>query len=110
VGRRPFLSRSNGPVVADIEPPRGAAAPGPPGMIGVALTHARCEATVGPANDIHDVTGVDAVVVAGALYAHRWRGARHDWRRGAAPVRRRQCGVAGRSDGSVMAHTLPGRP
>jgi hypothetical protein len=89
---------------------REAAAPRPPKMIGDAWTHARCEATVSPAKDIHDVNGVDAVVVAGALYADRWRGARPDWRRGATRVRRRRCGVAGRSDGSVMAHTLPGRP
>jgi len=41
-------------------------------MIGDALTEAGTEVSVFPARDIHNLTGFDAVVVAGALYANRW--------------------------------------
>jgi menaquinone-dependent protoporphyrinogen oxidase len=41
-------------------------------MIGDALGEAGCEATVSPADRVHDPSGFDAVIVAGALYANRW--------------------------------------
>ncbi|MGZ4576234.1 MAG: flavodoxin domain-containing protein [Mycobacterium sp.] len=41
-------------------------------MIGDALTEAGCEAVVAPAKDVSNVSDVDAVIVAGALYANRW--------------------------------------
>jgi len=41
-------------------------------MIGDALTDAGCETVVRPAAEVDDVAGVDAVIVAGALYANRW--------------------------------------
>ncbi|MDZ7885974.1 MAG: flavodoxin domain-containing protein [Mycobacterium sp.] len=41
-------------------------------MIGDALATAGCEVSVAPARDIRSLTGLDAVIVAGALYANRW--------------------------------------
>ena len=41
-------------------------------MIGDALREADCEAAVCPATGVYDLTGFDAVVVAGALYMNRW--------------------------------------
>jgi len=57
-------------------------------MIGDALTEVGCEAVVAPAKDVSDVGGVDAVIVAGALYANRWhRHARRFVRRHASALR-----------------------
>ncbi|HTX94839.1 MAG TPA: flavodoxin domain-containing protein [Mycobacterium sp.] len=57
-------------------------------MIGDALTEAGCEATVTGAKDVRDASGVDAVIVAGALYANRWhRDARRFVRRHASVLR-----------------------
>lgn len=53
-------------------------------MIGDALT----EAVVSPAKDVGELGGVDAVIVAGALYANRWhRDARRFVRRNASALR-----------------------
>jgi menaquinone-dependent protoporphyrinogen oxidase len=41
-------------------------------MIGEALVEAGCDAVVTPARNVGDLAGFDAVIVAGALYAHRW--------------------------------------
>lgn len=41
-------------------------------MIGDALIEAGCKAVVCPARDARDLDGLDAVIVAGALYANRW--------------------------------------
>ncbi|ULP42641.2 flavodoxin domain-containing protein [Mycobacterium lentiflavum] len=57
-------------------------------MIGEALTAAGCEVLVSPAKNVYDLIGVDAVIVAGALYANRWhRDARRFVRRNAAALR-----------------------
>ena len=51
-------------------------------MIGDALANAHFEVQVCRAADVHDLTGFDAVVVAGALYMNRWhRDARNFVRR-----------------------------
>jgi menaquinone-dependent protoporphyrinogen oxidase len=56
-------------------------------MIGNALTNAGCEVVECPANGIPDFEGIDAVVVAGALYANRWhRDARRFVRRNTAAL------------------------
>ena len=41
-------------------------------MIADALTEAGCEVIVSPANGAADFYGIDAVIVAGSLYANRW--------------------------------------
>lgn len=57
-------------------------------MIGDALTQAGCEVFVCPADGVADFVGVDAVIVAGALYANRWhRDARRFVRRNAEALR-----------------------
>ncbi len=57
-------------------------------MIGDALTEAGCDAVVSPAKGVGELGGVDAVIVAGALYANRWhRDARRFVRRNAAALR-----------------------
>jgi len=57
-------------------------------MIGDALTEAGCETVVSPAKDVGELGGVDAVIVAGALYANRWhRDARRFVRRNASALR-----------------------
>jgi menaquinone-dependent protoporphyrinogen oxidase len=58
-------------------------------MIGDALTEHGCKVVVSPARDVHDISGFDAVIVAGALYANRWhRDARRFVRRNAETLRR----------------------
>ena len=58
-------------------------------MIGDASTEAGIEVSVSPARDIHNPTGFDAAVVAGALYANRWhRDARRFVQRNADDLRR----------------------
>jgi len=42
-------------------------------MIADALTEQGCEVLVTPARDVHDIAGVDAVIIAGALYKNRWQ-------------------------------------
>lgn len=58
-------------------------------MIADALEQAGVEAIVRPANNVDDLTDVDAVIVAGALYANRWhRDARRFVKRNATALRR----------------------
>lgn len=58
-------------------------------MVGDALAKSGCQVTVSPADQIHDLTGFDAMVVAGALYANRWhRDARRFVRRHTVELRR----------------------
>lgn len=58
-------------------------------MIGDALTKAGCEAVVTLAGDDQHLANVDAVIVAGALYANRWhRDARRFVRRNSAMLRK----------------------
>jgi len=58
-------------------------------MIADALKQAGVEAIVSPANDVYDLTDVDAVIVAGALYVNRWhRDARRFVKRNATTLRR----------------------
>lgn len=69
-------------------PSRGGAA-GLADVIGDALTEAGCAVVMSPASDVYDLTGIDAVIVAGALYANRWhRDARRFVRRNTAALRR----------------------
>jgi menaquinone-dependent protoporphyrinogen oxidase len=57
-------------------------------MISEALANAGCTTVVTPARDVRDLTGFDAVIVAGALYANRWhRHARRFVRRRTAQLR-----------------------
>lgn len=57
-------------------------------MVGDALTRAGCQAIVSAAPDVRDLGDVDAVIVAGALYANRWhRDARRLVRRNEAALR-----------------------
>ncbi|OBH05800.1 hypothetical protein A5696_25190 [Mycobacterium sp. E2699] len=57
-------------------------------MIGDALTDAGCDAVVHPAKHAGGLDGIDAVIVAGALYANRWhRDARRFVRRNTLALR-----------------------
>ena len=57
-------------------------------MIGEALTETGCEGVVRPAAGMRDFDGMDAVIVAGGLYANRWhRDARRFVRRNAERLR-----------------------
>src|ERR1700757_1535723 len=57
-------------------------------MISNALTEAGYEAILQPARDVRSLAGVDAVIVAGPLYAYRWhRDARRFVRRNTAALR-----------------------
>jgi menaquinone-dependent protoporphyrinogen oxidase len=57
-------------------------------MIGNALSDAGCEVVECPANGVPDFDGIDAVVVAGALYANSWhRNARRFVRRHTVALR-----------------------
>nr|WP_275691619.1 flavodoxin domain-containing protein [Mycolicibacterium sphagni] len=57
-------------------------------MIGDALAEAGYPSVVMPARDVRELVGVDAVIVAGALYANRWhRDARRFVRRHATRLR-----------------------
>jgi menaquinone-dependent protoporphyrinogen oxidase len=57
-------------------------------MISDALTEAGYEAILQPARDVRSLAGVDAVIVAGPLYAYRWhRDARRFVRRNTAALR-----------------------
>jgi menaquinone-dependent protoporphyrinogen oxidase len=79
-------------------------------MIGEALTEAGCEAIVSPAKDVPDLDGVDAVIVAGALYAYRWhRDARRFVRGNAQALRQLPVWLvsSGPLDGSAEEHDIP---
>ncbi|HTY30848.1 flavodoxin domain-containing protein [Mycobacterium sp.] len=57
-------------------------------MIGDALSEAGCDVVVRPARQAGELGGIDAVIVAGALYANRWhRDARRFVRRNAPALR-----------------------
>ena len=57
-------------------------------MIGDALTETGHDAVVRPAKDVGELGGIDAVIVAGALYANRWhRDARRFVRRNTSELR-----------------------
>lgn len=57
-------------------------------MIAAALEDAGCEAILSPANGVADFHRIDAVIVAGSLYANRWnRHARRFVRRNTAVLR-----------------------
>jgi len=80
------------------------------GMIGEELTAAGLEAVVRPARQVADLEGVDAVVVAGSLYATRWhRDARRFVRRHAAGLRARPVWLvaSGPLDDSALEGTIP---
>lgn len=79
-------------------------------MIGDALTEAGCDAVVSPAKDVGDLVGVDAVIVAGALYAYRWhRDARRFVRRNAVALRELPVWLvsSGPLDGSAEERDIP---
>lgn len=58
-------------------------------MIGDALVANGCQVAVSPAHLVYDLDDVDAVIVAGALYANRWhRDARRFVRRHTSALRR----------------------
>lgn len=58
-------------------------------MIGDALTDAGFMVRVAPARDVYTLSGVEAVIVAGALYANRWhRDARRFVRRNEEALRK----------------------
>jgi menaquinone-dependent protoporphyrinogen oxidase len=79
-------------------------------MIGDALTDAGCDVTVARAALVTDLDGVDAVVVAGSLYANRWhRDARRFVRRHAEALRRMPVWLvsSGPLDDSAAKHSIP---
>lgn len=79
-------------------------------MIGDALAESGYEVTVSPGDRIYDLTGFDAVVVAGALYANRWhRDARRFVRRHAAALRRLPVWIisSGPLDDSAAQRDIP---
>lgn len=82
-------------------------------MIGEALTEAGFDAVVSPAKDVRDLGGVDAVIVAGALYAYRWhRDARRFVRRNATALRELPVWLvsSGPLDGSAEERDIPPTP
>src|ERR1700737_4078651 len=79
-------------------------------MIGDALKNGGCDAIVLAANEVHDLAGVDAVIVAGGLYANRWhRDARRCARRNAAALRERPVWLvsSGPLDDSAEKQEIP---
>ena len=80
------------------------------GMIGTELAAAGMQTEVRAARDVRSLEGVDAVVIAGALYAARWhRDARHFARRHAAALRTRPVWLvsSGPLDDSAPGHDIP---
>lgn len=79
-------------------------------MVGDALASAGCETTVGAAADLRAPGDVDAVIVAGALYANRWhRDARRFVRRNRAALRTLPVWLvsSGPLDDSAAQHDIP---
>ncbi|MGO8767421.1 flavodoxin domain-containing protein [Mycobacterium sp.] len=96
-------------VLASFGSKRGGTA-GLAAMIGDALTEAGCDVAVSPAKDAGDVAGVDAVIVAGALYANGWhRHARRFVRRNASALRELPVWLvsSGPLDGSAEERDIP---
>lgn len=82
-------------------------------MISDALTEAGCEAIVQPARDVRSLAGVDAVIVAGPLYAHRWhRDAGRFVRRNTAALRNMPVWLvsSGPLDDSAEKREIPPTP
>ncbi|GAA1661910.1 flavodoxin [Mycolicibacterium murale] len=82
-------------------------------MIAAALTEEGCAADVRAARDVSTLAGVDAVIVAGALYAHRWhRHARRFVRRHQAALVRRPVWLvsSGPLDDSAAQQDIPPTP
>lgn len=80
------------------------------GMIGDAFRDADVEALVTPADDVHDVGEVDAVIVVGALYMNRWhRHARRFVKRHRAALRGLPVWLvsSGPLDDSAEQHDIP---
>jgi menaquinone-dependent protoporphyrinogen oxidase len=79
-------------------------------MIAEAFTEAGYEATIRPADAVRSLAGVDAVIVAGALYANRWhRDARLFIRRHNDELRRLPVWLvsSGSLDDSATQHEIP---
>jgi menaquinone-dependent protoporphyrinogen oxidase len=79
-------------------------------MIGDALTETGCQATVRRAADVRDLAGIDAVIVAGALYANRWhRDARRFVRRNDTALQTLPVWLvsSGQLDDSATQHDIP---
>lgn len=82
------MAASDGSVLVAFGSKRGGTA-GLATMIGDALAESGCTVVVSPARDVRDISGFDAVIVAGALYGNRWhRDARRFVRRNAGTLRR----------------------
>lgn len=82
-------------------------------MIAAALTEEGCAADVRVARDVSTLAGVDAVIVAGALYAHRWhRHARRFVRRHQAELVRLPVWLvsSGPLDDSAAQQDIPPTP
>jgi menaquinone-dependent protoporphyrinogen oxidase len=82
-------------------------------MIGDALTAAGCDVVVRSAKDVGDLDGIDAVIVAGAVYAYRWhRDARRFVRRNTPALRELPVWLvsSGPLDDSAEKHDIPPTP
>ncbi|MGO8941751.1 MAG: flavodoxin domain-containing protein [Mycobacterium sp.] len=79
-------------------------------MIGDALTETGHDAVVRPAKDAGELGGIDAVIVAGALYANRWhRDARRFVRRNTSELRKLPVWLvsSGPLEGSAEERDIP---
>jgi menaquinone-dependent protoporphyrinogen oxidase len=79
-------------------------------MIGDMLTEVRCDVVVSPAKDVGELGDVDAVIIAGALYANRWhRDARRFLRRNTPALRELPVWLvsSGPLDGSAEKSDIP---
>jgi menaquinone-dependent protoporphyrinogen oxidase len=80
-------------------------------MIGDVLTEAGCQAIVRRAADVGDLAGIDAVIVAGALYANRWhRDARRFVRRNDRAPRALPVWLVSRGHWTIRPHSTTSRP
>ena len=79
-------------------------------MVADALMESGCEVIISPAKGVADFHGIDAVIVAGSLYANRWnRDARRFVRRNTAALRILPVWLisSGPLDDSAKRHTIP---
>lgn len=82
-------------------------------MIGDALRELGHDVTVAPAKEVRELDGVDAVIVAGALYANRWhRDARRFVKRNRDRLQRLPVWLvsSGPLDDSAEQHDIPPTP